>query len=585
MKEPQLGGTTKTAPAPSEPLSLPAWQRALLDHSALSIIATDTAGIIQTCNAGALQWLGYEAGELVGTATPAIIHDPLEIAERAAVLSAEVGHTIEPGFEVFVAKARGGEADEQKWTYIRKDGSRFRVSLTVTAIFTEAGHLAGFMGIGRDITAKEEAERRLSESQARQAALLEAIPDLVFVQDEDHRYIDLHAPSAHRLLLPQDQIIGRLMSEIIPEPLCSQFEEMLAQAKETGQIQSTEYSLIINGEETWYETRIAATENGRYLSLVRDVTDRRRQEQALKDSEARFQAFMDNSPVLSYIKDQHGRLVFANKTLADRFQLDLAKDLGKTDHELWGPEVAAALQAQDRAVLAGGELVAAEESVRTPDGLSDTWLSFKFPLHDSAGQTFLAGMSVDITERKYYERQLEDYHRRLEEAIVNLEELASTDSLTGLRNRGAFAARLEEEIARSNRYGLPLSLLMIDVDRFKEFNDEFGHPAGDELLQQVAQLLSSRLRSRDFLARFGGEEFVVILPNTPPTGAYLVAERFRRALEGFRWKRRAITASFGAATLHEGLPTSGALLQAADSALYRAKQLGRNRVVQSSQAA
>ena len=136
-------------------------QQAVLDGANYSIISTTPDGTIKTFNAAAERWLGYRAEELIGRHSPALMHDGQEINRRAGELSAELGTEITPGFEVFVAKTRLGIPDEQEWTYIRKDGSRFPVSLSVTALRNAEGAITGFLGIGSDITARRQAEEEL----------------------------------------------------------------------------------------------------------------------------------------------------------------------------------------------------------------------------------------------------------------------------------------------------------------------------------------------------------------------------------------------------------------------------------------
>ncbi|MBP8979648.1 MAG: PAS domain S-box protein [Syntrophobacterales bacterium] len=136
-------------------------QQAVLDGANYSIISTGPDGTIKTFNAAAERWLGWRAEELIGRHTPAVFHDPEEIRLRAAELSRELGTDIPPGFEVFVAKTRLGIPDEQEWTYIRKDRSRFPVSLSVTVLQSADGEITGFLGIGSDITARRQAEEEL----------------------------------------------------------------------------------------------------------------------------------------------------------------------------------------------------------------------------------------------------------------------------------------------------------------------------------------------------------------------------------------------------------------------------------------
>jgi diguanylate cyclase (GGDEF)-like protein/PAS domain S-box-containing protein len=172
--------------------------------------------------------------------------------------------------------------------------------------------------------------------------------------------------------------------------------------------------------------------------------------------------------------------------------------------------------------------------------------------------------------------ELERANRQLEELNVRLEALATTDGLTGLKNHRTFQERLLEEVRRAVRYGAPLSILMLDVDRFKTYNDAFGHPAGDAILRKIAEVIKTTARTTDVVARYGGEEFAVILPETDREQARIAAERFRAAIEATPWPEWAVTASFGVATLARTASDSVALIAQADAALYQSKRIGRN---------
>lgn len=177
--------------------------------------------------------------------------------------------------------------------------------------------------------------------------------------------------------------------------------------------------------------------------------------------------------------------------------------------------------------------------------------------------------------------QIEAQGRELRENNALLRTQATRDSLTNLRNFRAFQERFSEEMERVRRQHEPLSLLLLDVDHFKGFNDTFGHPEGDGVLQRVARIMEDQARGCDFVARYGGEEFVILLPNTPSHAASLVAERVRGAIEGADWNLRAVTASIGIATTAPPLeadPDGKTLLASADAALYHSKRNGRNRV-------
>lgn len=192
-------------------------------------------------------------------------------------------------------------------------------------------------------------------------------------------------------------------------------------------------------------------------------------------------------------------------------------------------------------------------------------------------------------------RNFLDLHRksaRLAELNEELERLATHDALTGVHNRRWLEARLRDEVERTKRYGHPLALVLADVDHFKRVNDAHGHPAGDAVLRCVADTMARAIRRVDSLARFGGEEFVVVAPETDGDGACILAERLRAIVAGTEAivagasgeVALSVTASFGVASLAGEDARAAAddlaesLFAAADAALYRAKAGGRNRV-------
>lgn len=164
-----------------------------------------------------------------------------------------------------------------------------------------------------------------------------------------------------------------------------------------------------------------------------------------------------------------------------------------------------------------------------------------------------------------------------------VEKLATTDSLTGLYNRRHFMERAESEFQRARRYRRPLSLIMADIDRFKRVNDTYGHGAGDQVLKFVASLARAELREMDVIGRYGGEEFIILMPETGLEGARSLAERFRKRIEetviNVEQAAISITISLGVSVLQEGCETFTALIEAGDKALYEAKAAGRNRAV------
>lgn len=167
-----------------------------------------------------------------------------------------------------------------------------------------------------------------------------------------------------------------------------------------------------------------------------------------------------------------------------------------------------------------------------------------------------------------------------------LEQESITDGLTGLKNRRYFDQRIAEEVALSKRYKLPLSLILIDVDHFKKINDMYGHTVGDSVLKRLAALVSELVRDSDVVARYGGEEIVIITPNTTKQAAALLAERLRSVIEqttvatvGATQEIVQVTISLGVCSLSHVITDKVALLEETDQALYSAKKFGRNKVV------
>ncbi|WP_051235686.1 GGDEF domain-containing protein [Marinimicrobium agarilyticum] len=192
-------------------------------------------------------------------------------------------------------------------------------------------------------------------------------------------------------------------------------------------------------------------------------------------------------------------------------------------------------------------------------------------------------------DRRFNERQLAEVEEWLSVLFLPLSNalryqdalrLALVDSLTGLGNRAALDTALHRELRLAERQETELSMLIVDVDHFKKINDHLGHSRGDEILKQVANLMSDTLRDSDLLYRYGGEEFVVLLSNTGPAGAAVIAERLRRTVaQVFARSDRPVTVSMGISSRRpEGEISMHSLFDRADQALYRAKAQGRNRV-------
>lgn len=290
--------------------------------------------------------------------------------------------------------------------------------------------------------------------------------------------------------------------------------------------------------------------------------------------------------------DSNERVVLWNRWVEQHAQLTAAAVLGKTFGEVF-PDM-----------REGRTHIALREALRNNFAslLSQTLNKAPFPLYanaaDAAGdvrmQQAVHVMPLDVPGfARHCLVQITDVsmavlrERKLREQAVELQSQTVVDGLTGIANRRRFDQHLDDEFRRAKRNATPISLIMIDVDSFKDYNDHYGHQHGDECLARIAAALSRQLhRSRDLVARYGGEEFTVVLPDTDRDGALQVAEAMRAEVENLGIEHAAsgvtdcVTISLGLCTLvPEQAAKSASLIHAADRALYQAKRSGRNCVV------
>jgi len=310
-----------------------------------------------------------------------------------------------------------------------------------------------------------------------------------------------------------------------------------------------------SGEVAWD----ASGQPERMIGTVMDVTEQTRIEQALRESEAKLRTVIEGFPVVLWVLDQDG--IFTMSRGAGLKLLGLAPDevIGRSLFEVYRdfPEIVA----DTRRVLAGEDLV------------STRWIgSVAFetrysPLRDPGGAVIGAiGVAADVTERKRSEDRLS--------------QLANYDPVTGLPNRNLFSDRLDHAMRSAERNGTRVALLFLDLDSFKTVNDTLGHAAGDELLKQVAERLTSTVRAADTVSRLGGDEFTIILENLPrdDDAAHVAAKIIEQSSWPYPVMSRDlfVSASIGIALYPADGTSVDTLLMRADAAMYRAKASGRN---------
>ncbi|MGA2832009.1 MAG: diguanylate cyclase [Terracidiphilus sp.] len=265
--------------------------------------------------------------------------------------------------------------------------------------------------------------------------------------------------------------------------------------------------------------------------------------------------------------DLNGNIFEANKALADLFGFTEKKLRKMNLVDLWAPEDRPRAIDELKYEITGARFKTVFEGryLNSLGGFLFAEVTRGLVRSRTGKPVYFAFSVRDITEIRLLQ--------------ARLEEQASTDSLTGATCRSRFEERAQSEILRSDRFGEELSLVIIDLDRFKSVNDSFGHGAGDRVLRGFCDIARGRLRSMDILGRWGGEEFVALLPGTGLGGAYAVADRLRRELEVFRFDDGLqVTASMGVAS-HRSEEDLTSLIARADACLYSAKNSGRNRVI------
>lgn len=321
--------------------------------------------------------------------------------------------------------------------------------------------------------------------------------------------------------------------------------------------------------------------------------------QRLSESEARYRLLAENSHDVIWTLDiPSRRFTYVSPSVQALRGYTPEEVLGQTMEESLTPEsaarVAREIDQRLRRIAAGdkaAQVVTSELEQLCKDGsvVSTEVVSSYLLDKDGVARTIL-GITRNASERKAAERALLESNRQLQARIeeigqlqIALQELAVRDGLTALYNRRYLDETLEREVSRARREGNPLSLVMLDIDHFKRVNDTYGHQAGDEVLRVLAATLMADIRTEDIACRYGGEEFLILLPGMPLASAMERAERWRSSVEGLSIAHGHLaigfTISLGVAAYPEHGKTPDDLTRCADQALYRAKHEGRNRVV------
>lgn len=402
-------------------------------------------------------------------------------------------------------------------------------------------------------------------------------------------YIKVVTPTESRILkasenfldllgIPGSELEGKSMAEIFPAEFAAKITADDWAVVSSGKVLQVDEDFNSRRYTTF---KFPISQDGRNLlaGYILDITDRHEMEKALRESEQRYRLLANYANDVIWTTNLEGQLTYVSPAV---FPMR-----GFTPEEAMGQPLEQAVCPGSRATMQEefGNLFAEIKTGRWPparyfeieqprkDGTTVWTEGTARVMYDAAGQPVgLVGVTRDITERKRLQKELRQQ--------------AITDDLTGISNRRHFIGLAQGELKRAVRSNRPLALALIDIDHFKHINDTHGHMAGDQVLEVFTKICQKTIRETDLFARFGGDEFVVLLPETNREQAHEIVERVRLALAAARidlgGQSAPITLSAGIASLANTRESLDALLVQADQALYKAKEKGRNLVIVSS---
>jgi diguanylate cyclase (GGDEF)-like protein/PAS domain S-box-containing protein len=444
-------------------------------------------------------------------------------------------------------------------------------------LFDEKDQYAGIQITGRDITERKQLEEELRESEERFRSLSASAPIGVFLMDlrGDCVYANPRLQSISGLTL--EESLGYGWSKVIHPDDQAAVLEASEKAAHDGRDFSHELRIVTpEGELRWIHVHTSpmfsaqGKQMGR-VGTIEDITDSKQAEAALRESESKHRTLLENLPQKIFSKDPNSVYVSCNENYAQDLNIKPNEITGKTDYDFFPKELAEKYRADDKRIMQSDKTEDMEEAY-VQDGQEVFVHTVKTPIRDGDDNVVgILGIFWDITECKRMEEERERLHAELQMRAI-------TDSLTGLYNHAHFFQRLAEEINRSKRYGRGFAVVMMDIDKFKQFNDTRGHQAGDETLRLVAECIRAGLRRSDIPFRYGGDEFAAILLHADSSRAQTIAKRMnkcltRRLQEANDPAAAWLGLSVGVACFPDDATTVDDLVKIADTALYDAKRV------------
>jgi len=473
-----------------------------------------------------------------------------------------------------------------------QNGSYLWVEDQARAQLDDTGQPIKIIGFLKDISDRKRAEmeRDIVIAQLRQSgenylAILQHQTELITRFKPDGTILFVNDAFCEYFNVSKSDILGKPYQPFIYPDDQPAIDECIARLSPAHPYRSVEHRVLVRGEVRWMQwtNRAIYDDQGHMIemqSVGRDIHDRKQAETALRESQAQYQRLVDDIGekfVVFSHTGESGIITYVSDGIQSVFGLQREDVIGRTWQEAidWHPEsVETALVALEELLTQAVDFQQLEMAFTHPDQMQRTIRISQHPVRDPAGQLLaIEGIIENISDYKQAELELQLLN-------AQLEELATTDSLTKVANRRQFLTVLAQEWSRHQREGMPLTIIMLDIDHFKAYNDSYGHPVGDRCLTQIAKLLERCMqRSGDLVARYGGEEFILLLPNTDQAGAIEIAQRIQTQMaeQAIRHETSPtddyVTASLGIVVVQ--MPTEiddMAAIAIADDMLYAAKR-------------
>ncbi|RUO26047.1 hypothetical protein CWE09_04790 [Aliidiomarina minuta] len=404
---------------------------------------------------------------------------------------------------------------------------------------------------------------------------LDHVGAYVFTKDLEGQYTYVNSMVCELFDLPAEAIIGKTDDSFFDMDESQQLIENDQRVIQQGINIEGEERHVLQGSgriRYYWSVKVPLRNPGGKIvgmcGISTDITERRAMEKQMREQKELLDTVLNNADANIFMKNHQSRYLYANQNTAQLFGLSQQELIGKTDFELMPAEQAEKFVQYDRQVLNSGEKTKTEETVIGHDGVTRHYWTIKIPLKKEIEEPAFIGIATDISD--------------LVELREKFKLLAHTDALTGIYNRRFLFENAERELKRAKRTKKSFSVIIIDIDHFKKFNDSFGHAQGDSVIKSVVEACQQVVRETDLLGRIGGDEFVIVTPECGSHAALKVIHRLQEKINSlqFNWaegKSLKLTLSIGLA-VYNGTETFDQILARADRALYKVKKNNRNGV-------